>query len=302
MNHFDSVKRGERVMKTADTKSRWIHPVLVWILAFIPTILPAQSIWLDRSRGGSVSIEILKPDFKNDRHTKFFTSAIFLSARLPIADSTWLAVEVPVAHASTRGYEIGYYSFHLSVPGQSETAIGNPYIGLEMESGDKKVLSEFGIRIPLTSEKKYIAPSIGLISDYDRMEAFMSKCLSGQISVNFHLFDASGKAIRLRFGPDLWINTTSGESADKTEIFLHYSAQAGYEGNCFTFLAGATGKCLLSEDNLTLAERTFHQLGFEVNAAAGRFRPGIHYRIPLDKKVSETLNNVCGFNCSVRLD
>jgi hypothetical protein len=289
-------------MKLEDLKIRWSRQALIGILAFVPALLPAQSIWLNQGRGGSVSLEILKPGFKNDRHEKFITSALFLSFRIPIADSVRLAVELPVANAAYKGYDVGYYSYRMSVPERSETAIGNPYIGLEMDGGNKAVLGEIGIRLPLISNNKFRAPTIGLFSDYDRGEAFMTKCLSGQISANYRVRDASGIAMRLRVGPDLWISTDSREGADKTEVLLHYSAQAGYEGGRFTFLAGVTGRWLLSEDNLTFAERTIHQLGFEAGVAVGRFRPGIHYRIPLDKDLSEILNSVCGLNCSVRLD
>jgi hypothetical protein len=289
-------------MKPEGLKIQWSRPALICILALVPALLPAQSIWLNQGHGGSVSLEILKPGFKIDKHEKFITSALFLSFRVPIADSSSLVLELPVANAAYEGYDIGYYWYPLTVREQSETAIGNPYIGLEMEGKDKAVFGEIGIRLPLTSEKKIKAQSIGRLSDFDRMEAFMPNCLSGQMSANFHHRDASGIAMRLRIGPDLWISTASGEGGDKTEIFLHYSAQAGVEGARFTLLAGVTGKWLLSEENLTFAERTFHQLGFEAGVAVGRFRPGIHYRIPLDKDISETLKNVCGFNCSVRLD
>jgi hypothetical protein len=288
-------------MKVVSAKRRSFRPVMIWILALIPAVLPAQSIWLDRSHDKSVSLEILKPNFKHEEHTKFPTSAFFFSLRLPLADSLRLAVELPVAHVAYQQYDYDYYSYHVTIHKKSETAIGNPYIGLEARSNVKNWFGEIGLRLPLASEKKYNAQWIGITSDFDREEAFGSKLLPLQLSLNYHVRDASGFAMRLRFGPDLWIRTASESGGDNTRLLLHYSAQMGYEGDRFSILAGVTGRWMLSGENLTFAERTFHQLGFEANVALGRFRPGLHIRFPLDKDLSDLFERVYGLNCSIRL-
>jgi hypothetical protein len=289
-------------MNITNTKHRLSRSALVWIIAFIPAVLPAQSIWLDRSWGRSISLEILKPNFKRDEQFKFASSALFVTLRLPLAESLRLSVELPFAHAVYRQYEYDYYSYRPTFHEESETAVGNPYIGLEAQSDVKTLSVEIGLRLPLASEKKYNAQWIGITSDFDREEAFARKLLPLQLSLNYHLRDASGFAVRLRGGPDFWIRTSSESEGDKTELLLHYSTQMGYEGERLSVLAGVTGRWLLSEKNLTFAERTFHQLGFEASVALGRFRPGLHIRFPLDKDLSDLFERVYGLNCSVQLD
>ena len=159
-----------------------------------------------------------------------------------------------------------------------------------------------GLRLPLTSEKKSNARGVGILADFDRMEAFSIKLLPLQMSLNVARRDASGLVMRLRGGPDLWISTDSKTEGDKTEFWMHYSAQLGYEGELLNLLAGVTGRLWVTGEDLTLGERSFHQLGINAGVNLGRFRPGLHIRIPIDKDLSELIENVIGINCSIRVD
>jgi hypothetical protein len=291
-------------MNFAKTESGLRGSALIGMLFIISTVLPAQSIWLDRSAKKSVALEFLKPNFDEDMGIKS-AYALFASLRLPISPSVSLAVELPISHTIYKEYDYNwdayYYTDFIRIHEESETAIGNPYIGFEIPNG-KDVFWEMGLRLPMASKEKYYAEAVGIFSDLDRAEAFGSKVLPFHLSFNYCHRQASGFAIRLRGGPDLWINTDSEPGSDKTELYLHYSAQLGYENAQFCFLAGITGKWWVTGEDMDFGERTFHQLGFEAGLKFGRIHPGIHLRLPLDEDLSDILDSVIGLNCSYQFE
>ncbi|MDZ7344110.1 MAG: hypothetical protein ONA90_06310, partial [candidate division KSB1 bacterium] len=91
-----------------------------------------------------------------------------------------------------------------------------------------------------------------------------------------------------------------GGNGDATQWYLGYSAQIGYETQPFSASAGLTGRANLSEEGLDYGERSIHQLGFAANAGLGNFRPGIHFRLPLDDDLKESLDFVFGINLGVQ--
>ena len=291
-------------MKAATTVRGWCRTAIIGFLALLSAVLPAQSIWLDRNSKKSVALEFLKPNFDEDMGIKS-TYALFASLRLPISPSINLAIELPISHVVYQDYDFNWdvyndlYFFRMRE--KSETAIGNPYIGFETSTG-KKAFLEMGLHIPLASDKKFRALAAGLFSDLDRLEAFGSEVLPLHLSLNYDHREASGFSIRLRGGPDLWINTDSEQGSDETELYMHYSAQLGYENVQFCFLAGITGKWWVTGEDMDFGERTFHQLGFEAGLKFGRIHPGIHLRLPLDDDLSEVLDSVIGLNCSVQFE
>jgi hypothetical protein len=288
-------------MNLTATRHALHRTVVIGLFAFLPEVLPAQSIWADRPDGRFFSIEILKPNFKHDDDPKLAKYTFFLSLHLPVSDSTRMAFELPLAYAAYRHYNYDYAIYRVTQSDKSETAIGNPYIGIETSTGGN-VFLEAGFRLPLASGKKYHALSAGSSADFDRMEAFAAKLLPLQMSLNVAHRDASGLVMRLRGGPDLWINTDPKSEGDKTELWIHYSAQAGFEGKRLSVLTGVTGRLWVTEEHLSLGARSFHQIGVNAGVNLGRFRPALFARFPLDKDLSDYVQNVIGLTCSIRLE
>jgi len=287
-------------MKHADSERGMRIPALVLIFALIPAILTGQTIWVDRPDNGYASVEILKPSFKHDDEN-LPMYAFMVSLHLPVSDSLRLVFDLPLAYAAYYKYNYDYPTYTLSKSRRSEFAPGNPYFGIEGPA-DAGLSWEIGVRLPLASEKKTYALSVGYLSDYDRMEAFGRELLPLQLSLNIRRMDASGLNARLRFGPDFWVYTASDRSDDRFELLMHYSGQVGFEGKGLAVLAGITGRLIVTEGDLNIGERTFHQLGISAGVNLGRFRPALFARFPLDKDLSEILENVIGLTCSARTD
>lgn len=272
----------------------------VSVAALIPASLPAQSIWLDHRHHSTINLEVLIPNFKNDDSGTITSSnsgwVVFPSVRLPLSRKIHFVGELPLASGH---YEVKSTSFNIN-RNQSETAIGNPYIGFEFSTPQTPVFAELGIRLPLASSDKDLSMTTGLLTDFDRLEAFFPKVLTITTMVNVHQIDQSGFALRVRGGPSLLINTDN-EFDDDTELFIGYSAQAGYESERLSFLGGVTGRAILTEPNLNFSERSVHQAGFAASAGIGKLRPGLHLRLPLDENLKDSLDFVLGFTLGIQL-
>lgn len=264
----------------------------------LPFSLTAQSIWADRSHNKTIALEILKPNLTGSFYdnTTFPTSALFLSVRLPINNRLNFVGEFPLTHA---GIDSRSNFFKIK---ESETGIGNPYIGLEIQGENGAFFTEIGARAPLAPESN-LGTTIGFLTDFvDRGEAFLPDILS-VIAVQNCLYRApTGFIMRLRGGPSFWIYTGSENTSEEVELFLLYSAQVGYESNSFSLMGGLSGRMIVTESDLNIGERTLHQFGTFASLDLGRVRPGVQFRAPLDEGFKDFLDFAFGVNLALELD
>ena len=252
----------------------------------------AQPMWLDRSHDKTFSLEILKPDFEGDDNTTFTTSALFLSGRFEATNNTYVVGEIPFSHFGTES------DFSND---ESENAIGNPYLGIEIHSENYPVFGEIGLRLPLApKDDGEDAAFMGCLTDFvDRAEAFIIDAFPISGAVNYFYKDPAGLVLRFRGGSAIWIATGD---RDETELFLLYNAQAGYESQGFSFVTGFSGRWLLTEEDLDFGERTFHQLGLAANVTFEKVQPGISFRVPLDEDMTDILDFVFGLTFGINLN
>jgi hypothetical protein len=256
---------------------------------FLPVALLAQPIWLDQSEPRSIALEVLKPKKEN---TEFLSSTLFLSVRLGISNNLVFVGELPFSHAG------------LDNVNSSDTQVGNPYFGLELVRGDSPLFFEFGGRLPLVGSSN-LATILGQLTDADRMEAFSPDVTSLLAALNFqNIFPPNQIFLRARVGASLWVSTGEGGAAavfdnigENSELFFLLSGQAGYDGRCLFLGAGLTGRIVLTNDG-NFGRRSFLQLGANARLKLGRFRPGLHFRLPLEDDLKEVLDFVGGASLS----
>ncbi|RMI26772.1 MAG: hypothetical protein D6681_00865 [Calditrichaeota bacterium] len=269
------------------------YPVLLLVgmwLAGFPLL--SQTIFHDYGRESAISVEIIRPEWSGEDNANLITSAIFFTAHAPLGETLFFVGELPVAHA---GFSSDFGE------GISSTNVGNPYVGLEYRPTDNLTFWEMGIRLPLASEESE-ATFVGFFSDpTEREEAFTPDFLTISGMANVVSKDTLGAMFRVRLGPSLAINTDKGEFEDATELFLIYSAMAGYRGEAVRAGIAFIGRWWTTGEGEDFGENSLHQLGLFANVGSGSVRPGLSVRIPLDKDFRDTLDFMLGLNVDFHL-
>ncbi len=272
---------------------RLMAMVITLIAALSPFSLPAQSIGLDKI----IALEISKPTFDETFfNTTFPTSTMFLSLRYPAAEKVLLVTEIPFAH--------GGIDFTVGPPeleSLSDRTIGNPYLGAEVHGKNFPVFAEIGVRVPMVQTHN-IGTAIGALTELvDRFEAFTPNYFFILGMANWRYRSSKGFAIRLRGGPSFWINTKN-DGNDGTELFLLYSAQAGYESERVHVGGSVGGRWFLTVENGDFGERTLHQLGLAASVGLGKAWPGVQIKLPLDNDLEQIWDFIIGVNLGIQLE
>ena len=260
-------------MSTSSSRASGAAGLSFMIMLAFPALLPAQSLWLDCHQHPALALEVIKPNFSDEtflNNTTFPTAMLFLSLRYPITASTAVVTELPFAH--------GGVEFTLGSNGDeriSESALGNPYLGLEVGGRNSSFFAEIGARAPVTRIDNLGGFIAALAEIADRPEAFVPEYLPLIALANFRYRRPGGFALRLRGGPSFWINTEKGEDDDATEWFVLYSAQVGYETETAGVQLGASGRWFLTTEDDGFGENTVHEFGMAASLGLGRVWPGL---------------------------
>lgn len=230
-----------------------------------------------------LALEILKPDFDGSASTSLTTSVTSVFIRLPVGPRVLFVAEAPFAHLGT--------DF-----GGSESAFGNPYLGLEVRAPAGRVFGEIGLRLPTAPGNT--ASLVGSFTNPDHLEAFAEDVLPVTAMLNYRFRGPSGFVTRWRVGPTVWID--AGQSRSESELVLAYSGQVGYENRALSLLGGLSGQLVVTEDG-NFGERSIHQMGGGLSVGSGSIRPGAQLRLPLDNDLTEVLDMVLGLSLAVAL-
>jgi hypothetical protein len=249
-----------------------------------PASLQSQSLWLDRSQERAAALEVLRADFDGDSNSGWL---VFLSSRVPFSNNFHLVSEVPFSSVSFKS--------------ESESAIGNPYVGVEIGGEDLPIFVELGIRLPLASEDKPLGAAAGFSADIDRLEAFAQKVVPASAMINFYHESDTGFQFRLRGGTTLSVKYDAAPGEGESHEFIGYSAQAGYRFERLGFMVGFSGRANLSTEDLNYGQRSLHQLGFNLSAELGKLRSGLLLRLPRDDDLKSSLDAVFGAQLSYPL-
>lgn len=287
---------------------RYTHPLPVALaLAAMALASPGraqgQHLWSDRSSDRAIQLEIVRPELADEGPMKFPSTAWFLSYRHRLSESVLLVGELPIAYGRMEGRSVLVDTDFdgvpdaLGGPSVSATRAGNPYLGVEIGRRSSRGFVELGVRAPIAaaeSDEEELALLVGLLSDIDRWEAFLPDVVPVTALGNYRYVGASGFGIRVRAGPSAWLAT---ESEQDSELFAMYAIQAFYEGPRASLGAAVSGRAILSESDLDLAERTIHQLGLDAAVNLGRVRPGARILVPVD----DDLNDFVDFSLELHI-
>lgn len=251
--------------------------------------LAAQPLWPDQTIDREITVEFLKPEFEGEDDTDFLTSAIFVSGRFPLNPTIEGEVEVPFSR----------YGISNDRVDRSESAIGNPYIGIRGRL--PKVMYRVGVRLPFASSDDATALTSGRLADNDRFDAFLADelGLSGSVTGPTRLAD---KVFLDIGGGPLLLVSTEDDGGDDAEAYARYFLLGRYVGDQFLIKSGFTGQIWLTESDLDFGERSVHQFGLSGALNTGTVRPGLLVRIPLDEDLRDNIDYVVGVNLTVVVD
>lgn len=221
-----------------------------------------------------VGIEFLKPFFTNDVNSSFATFTAYATFRWEVNGGLRVVGAIPFSRWDPD--EDPFYGAYYD-PG-SEGALGNIYLGNELQNPDAHVGVDFGVWLPTSPDDKDNALIIGVVSDVMRWEGFFPDIWGFTAGMTLWQLDPRGFGARVRLGPALMVPTDEGDA----ELMGLYSAHFVYLGEQSEFSAGFRGRVIITEDELDFSERTMHELEMSGTLKYQQFRPGAHIRVPLD--------------------
>jgi hypothetical protein len=264
------------------------------VIATTATAMPrqasAQSIWLTREGKHAVMLEFILPT--EDDNADALTGALFVSGRNALSHSLTFVGQVPFARFSAPGRVFYNYTINGFVTADvNETMMGNVYLGIEGTPSTSRIFGEGGVRLPLASDRKPFAASMGAEADLRRLQAFTPNTVCIESAVNVRSLPDSKVAYRLRISPILEFDTDRSTS----QILTNFSGQVGYQRPSVRVGGAISGRADFGNNGYSLLDRNLVQLEFHSDFLSGPLRPGIDVRVPLGTW-SESAGTVVGAN------
>jgi len=267
--------------------------LLILILWIIPARAPAQSFYLNPIYASQFTLQALKPNFNGPDNTTFTTGAYFLNYQIRLNAAIDLIGDFSLAHFADKG------SFGFS---SAQTSAGNPFLGLRVHGRGSHFSGEVGLRIPVVSDSKFVAATVGLVSDFDRFEAFLAHWLPISANLNYTANLSRDVSLLMKAGGTFQVNRDKDPFEDSSELYLQYALGVRQRSRRVQAMVAFSGRLHVTESNLDFGQRTFHQLGFSADLLFRQISPGVEVRIPLDRDLTTILDFVAGVRVTVPLN
>ncbi|WP_412061920.1 hypothetical protein [Rubrivirga sp. IMCC45206] len=210
------------------------------------------------------------------------SSVLLVAGRVPVGAGWAVRAELPLAYASFRGPDGvgGRYD-------ESDAAIGNPYLGVEVDVRPGLVLGA-GVRLPLANDvntTEGFGWQGGLGADIERFEAYVPEVLTVSGAADVVRALSPSARLRLRLAPAIVVDVADGENVSGqsgTGVLLGYGVQGEVDVRPVTLRAGLVGRPHLTGDRFEVFETTATALAGATVSVAG-VHPGVSVRVPLDR-------------------
>jgi hypothetical protein len=259
--------------------------ILIASLILAASPLPAQSIWTMRGERSALEVEYLHPVLKDGANPSS-ADIITISTRVRSGNTTAVTFELPWVSGTT--------SSSFLFESQSQSAIGNPYLGIEFESDDKQFFGEIGVRLPLMSEQSTTAAIAGITGDFDRFEAYTPNIFQVGGALNLKPELGGGFSIRLRCGP--YFDFSTRESGG-SETLINYAAVLAFESESVGAGAGIAGR---SNTAGNASNSTVGQFEGSLRLHVDKVHPALQLRIPLDEALQNLYDIELGINLAIQ--
>jgi len=271
-------------------RALFVLAIIATVAAALPQRASAQSIWMTREGKHAVMVEFILP--ADNDNADALSGALFVSGRTALSRSLTFVGQVPFARYSAPGMVFYNYTINGFVIGDvDETMMGNVYLGIEGTPATSRIFGEGGVRLPLASDRKPFAASMGAETDLRRLQAFSPNTVCIESAVNVRSLPDSRFTYRLRISPILEFDTDRSTS----QIVTNFSGQVGYQRPSLRVGAAISGRADFGNNGYSLLDQNLVQLEFHSDFLSGPLRPGIDVRVPLGTW-SESADTVVGAN------
>jgi len=268
------------------TKQYQLLLALITLVFVLNLSCMGQSVWVDEGdRRSAIGVELMIPSFDDFLGTEFPSSAISIYGRALIGDAVSFKASLPISHLSVDG-------------GESETNIGNVYLGFEFYDLSPGLNIDLGLRIP-TAPDDGSGLLTGVFLEHYNLGIYMPETFSLSSNLKYRQQNETGLIVRAGGGPDLLIPTDDGdEFVDrKTELLLNYYGQVLYGADNFSVGGGIAGLLFVTEEDLSFGERTLHDLGLMGSYNFDSVILDAYIRFPIDDdEFNDIVDFVLGLN------
>ena len=274
--------------------SQRVFTVLL-IAGLLTSSAAAQIKWLHPQLENGVSIEAFKSDFSPEMNPTALSSVLFINGQFRIASNLALLGDFPLASARydfwTTTAPLGGIQNVRSYNGQ--TTFGNPYLGLEWSKKRNGLYGRVGFRPPVVSAADSVAWTYGVVTSFDRAEAFMPNTWTFSTEWGYRSGTDSPK-IRLEAGAAPAFLVDHGLSTI-VDFHLLIGPQARHLG----LLTGFTGKIFLSSSDLGYPTTSYYEFNLAGNIRVDNVDFGPFVRIPMGHNWSALTNYSYGLSLAV---
>lgn len=246
-----------------------LRPLVILALVLPLASVSGQSTWSSPTHTTALGLRLSK-GFYGTNGPSFATLSVMPSARIVLSPTAAVELEMPFALAS------------LDASSGSGTTsgsrFGNPLIGVDVSAGPQ-VRFRGSLRLGVTSDPSddgaWAALAYGMMSEFDRFEAFIPETHALRAGVEFGAIPAVGKFVQGRLGGTYMIPKGDGDN----ELMAEYGVRVGYHTGTILVHGGLLGRGILTGEGGSFADRTTHQLAVGAQSTRGRVRPEaeLHY-------------------------
>jgi hypothetical protein len=255
----------------------------------------AQSILLPSAPEKGIALEAAYTDFKIF-DVSAPSSTWFLSGRLPIGSNFRVFGDLPFAYGNVT---MDFEEVGGGTVSEKDAVFGNPRLGAEYLITPALTV-EGSFRLPITSASETsVADVVAFIADPQRGEAFARDVVPVAAALNYERGLSSGLGLRARAGGTTLFFTGDGDADNVT--LLDYGLFGTYASGPARFGAGFSGRWDVSEEDGGFADNSLHWVGLTADATVRGVRPGVSFRMPLDKDYREFVGPSVGLYLQVPL-
>lgn len=262
--------------------------LLVLGLLLLPPAAAAQDLWPEPRREPTADLEWVRPRIEGaDLGT--FAGFWRLTAAVPVDEKARLVVVVPYTVAEVEG----------SIAQDATTALGNIYVGAEIGSPGATLTGYLGAYLPTAAEDAGDPAVLGVLGDFDRLEAYLPNALAMRGGMQYRRTDPGGVLYGFRFGGSGIAPTGGGGGS--AELIIDYGLIFGVETARLRLAATIDGRFgATAGTGIPLEDLTVHQAGFEVVLLGWRVEPRLIVRVPMDEQL-DGVGPMVGLGMTARL-